>query len=200
VAARGVARPAEAARLRRGTIKSATHSFRSRSPSCCPQRPPSQPLLDAFLVINREQRKQAETTKREVRPQDRGDAALEGRSPSRGTRGLLQLGGDAHLRVRGPRGRHAGPLRLRPSASTKQSPGAGCQRRVVASPARSRLPATWCILDHGLGLRRSTRPLVDRGEGRRPGDEGPRAGRTGATGLGDRRTTCTSSARLRRGR
>src|SRR5439155_347065 len=50
----------------RDTIKISDAFLQIKVPELLPQRPPSQPLLDAFLVINREQRKQAETTKREV--------------------------------------------------------------------------------------------------------------------------------------
>src|SRR5256885_11726241 len=35
-------------------------------PELLPQHPPGAPLVDAFLIVNRDQRKQAETQKREL--------------------------------------------------------------------------------------------------------------------------------------
>ena len=50
----------------RDTIKISEAFLQAKVPELLPQRPPSQSLIDAFLVINREQRKQAETTKHEI--------------------------------------------------------------------------------------------------------------------------------------
>src|SRR5207247_49715 len=62
VAARGVPGQLKPRAFPRDTIKISDAFLQIKVPELLPQRPPSQPLLDAFLVINREQRKQAETT------------------------------------------------------------------------------------------------------------------------------------------
>ncbi len=59
VAARGVPGQLKPRAFPRDTIKISDAFLQIKVPELLPQRPPSQPLLDAFLVINREQRKQA---------------------------------------------------------------------------------------------------------------------------------------------
>ena len=66
VATRGVAGELKPRAFPRDTIKLSEAFLQMKVPELLPQRPPSQSLLDGFLVINREQRKQAEATKREI--------------------------------------------------------------------------------------------------------------------------------------
>jgi hypothetical protein len=66
VATRGVPGEVKPRAFPRDTIKITEAFLQAKVPELLPQRPPSQPLLDGFLQINRDQRQQAEETKRQV--------------------------------------------------------------------------------------------------------------------------------------
>src|SRR6185503_6561412 len=66
VTSRGVPAELKPRRFPRDTIKLSEAFLQSKVPELLPQRPPSQPLIDGFLVINRDQRRQAEEEKSKI--------------------------------------------------------------------------------------------------------------------------------------
>src|SRR5207244_3099586 len=70
-------------RFRRDTIEVSDAFLNAKVPELLPQRPPNQPLVEGFLVINRDQRKFAEEQKRRVALKTADKPLWEGRSEER---------------------------------------------------------------------------------------------------------------------
>ena len=184
VAARGVPGQLKPRVFPRDTIKISDAFLQIKVPELLPQRPPSQPLLDAFLVINREQRKQAETTKREVGARTAETPLWEG--PFTQPRNTKVFSNFAETRTYVYEGRavdtqvHYGY----DLASTKQSPVPAANAGVVAFAGPLTIYGNVVILDHGLGLQTLYAHLssIEVKVGDRV-TKGQELGRTGATGL-----------------
>jgi murein DD-endopeptidase MepM/ murein hydrolase activator NlpD len=149
-----------------------------------PQRPPSQPLLDAFLVINRDQRKQAEQEKLKVGTQTADTPLWSG--PFEQPRNTKVFSNFAETRTYIYEGRevdtqvHYGY----DLASTKQSPIPAANAGVVAFAGPLTIYGNAVILDHGLGLQTLYGHLSSIDV--KPGDKidkGQELGRSGNTGL-----------------
>jgi murein DD-endopeptidase MepM/ murein hydrolase activator NlpD len=168
----------------RDTIKVSEAYLQAKVPELLPQRPPSQSLLDAFLVINREQRRQAETIKHEVGVKTADTPLWEGAfvqprntkvfSNFAETRTYVYDGRDIDTQV------HYGY----DLASTKHSPVPAANAGVVAFAGPLTIYGNAVIVDHGLGLQTLYAHLSSIDV--RVGDKvtrGQELGRTGATGL-----------------
>jgi len=149
-----------------------------------PQRPPSQPLLEGFLVINRDQRKQAENEKLKIGERTAEQPLWEG--PFVQPRNTKVFSNFAETRTYVYDGRvvdtqvHYGY----DLASTKQSPVPASNAGVVAFAGPLTIYGNTVIVDHGLGLQTLYAHLSSIDV--KPGDKvtkGQPLGRTGATGL-----------------
>jgi murein DD-endopeptidase MepM/ murein hydrolase activator NlpD len=162
-----------------------TETFlQAKVPELYPQRPPSQPLLEGFLVINRDQRKQAEQTKREIGAKTADTPLWEG--PFTQPRNTKVFSNFAETRTYFYDGRevdtqvHYGY----DLASTKQSPVPAANAGTVAFAGPLTIYGNAVILDHGLGLQTLYAHLSSIGV--KVGDKvekGAELGRTGSTGL-----------------
>ena len=184
VTTRGVPGELKPRAFPRDTIKLSEAFLQTKVPELLPQRPTSQPLLDGFLVINREQRKQAEATKREIGARTAATPLWEG--PFTQPRNTKVFSNFAETRTYVYEGRevdrqvHYGY----DLASTKHSPVPAANAGVVAFAGPLTIYGNAVILDHGLGLQTLYAHLssieVKVGDTVTKGQE---LGRTGATGL-----------------
>jgi murein DD-endopeptidase MepM/ murein hydrolase activator NlpD len=184
VAARGVPGELKPRAFPHDKIKVSESFLQTKVPELLPQRPPSQPLLEGFLVINRDQRKQAETTKREVGTRTADTPLWEG--PFVQPRNTKVFSNFAERRTYVYDGRevdtqvHYGY----DLASTKQSPVPAANAGVVAFAGPLTIYGNAVILDHGLGLQTLYAHLSSIDV--KVGDKVTKAqelGRSGSTGL-----------------
>ncbi|HEV8471329.1 MAG TPA: M23 family metallopeptidase [Methylomirabilota bacterium] len=184
VASRGVPGELKPRAFPRDTIKVSDAFLQLKVPELLPQRPPSQPLLEGFLVINREQRKQAEAIKREVGTRTADAPLWDG--PFVQPRNTKVFSNFAETRTYVYDGRevdrqvHYGY----DLASTKQSPVPAANAGVVAFAGPLTIYGNAVILDHGLGLQTLYAHLSSIDV--KAGDKVTKAqalGRTGSTGL-----------------
>jgi murein DD-endopeptidase MepM/ murein hydrolase activator NlpD len=168
----------------RDTIKISEAFLQAKVPELLPQRPPSQSLLDAFLIINRDQRKQAETIKHDIGAKTADTPLWEG--PFLQPRNTKVFSNFAETRTYVYDGRtidtqiHYGY----DLASTKHSPVPAANAGVVAFAGPLTIYGNAVILDHGLGLQTLYAHLssIDVKVGDKV-TRGQELGRTGATGL-----------------
>jgi murein DD-endopeptidase MepM/ murein hydrolase activator NlpD len=184
VATRAVASELKPRGFPRDTIKISEAFLQAKVPELLPQRPPSQSLLDAFLIINRDQRKQAETIKHEVGAKTAETPLWEGAflqprntkvfSNFAETRTYVYDGRTIDTQV------HYGY----DLASTKHSPVPAANAGVVAFAGPLTIYGNAVIVDHGLGLQTLYAHLssIDVKVGDKV-TRGQELGRTGATGL-----------------
>jgi murein DD-endopeptidase MepM/ murein hydrolase activator NlpD len=184
VTARGVPSELKPRAFPRDTIKLSEAFLQAKVPELLPQRPPSQPLLDGFLVINRDQRKQAENEKLKVGERTADQPLWQG--PFVQPRNTKVFSNFAETRTYVYDGRevdrqiHYGY----DLASTKQSPVPASNAGVVAFAGPLTIYGNTVIVDHGLGLQTLYAHLSSIDV--KPGDKvakGHVLGRTGATGL-----------------
>lgn len=184
VASRGIPSEVLPRRFRRDTIEVRDAFLQAKVPELLPQHPPSTPLVDGFLVINRDQRKQAEEEKRRVAAKTADRPLWEG--PFVQPRNTKVFSNFAETRVYTYNGRqidtqvHFG-FDL---ASTKQAPVPAANKGVVVYAGPLTIYGNTVILDHGLGLMTLYAHLSSIGV--KVGDnvdKGQELGRTGATGL-----------------
>jgi len=184
VATRGAASELKPRGFPRDTIKISEAFLQAKVPELLPQRPPSQSLLDAFLIINREQRRQAEATKREIGAKTADTPLWEG--PFLQPRNTKVFSNFAETRTYVYDGReidtqvHYGY----DLASTRHSPVPAANAGVVAFAAPLTIYGNTVIVDHGLGLQTLYAHLssIDVKVGDKV-TRGQELGRTGATGL-----------------
>ena len=184
VATRAVASELKPRAFPRDTIKISEPFLAAKIPELLPQRPPSQSLLDAFLVINREQRRQAETTKHEVGAKTADTPLWEG--PFAQPRNTKVFSNFAETRTYVYDSR---PVDTQVHfgydlASTKHSPVPAANGGVVAFAGPLTIYGNTVIVDHGLGLQTLYAHLSSIEA--KVGDKvakGQELGRTGATGL-----------------
>jgi murein DD-endopeptidase MepM/ murein hydrolase activator NlpD len=168
----------------RDTIKLSEAFLQAKVPELLPQRPPSQPLLEGFLIINRDQRKQADAEKLKIGEHTAEQPLWEG--PFVQPRNTKVFSNFAETRTYVYDGRevdtqvHYGY----DLASTKQSPVPAANAGVVAFAGPLTIYGNAVILDHGLGLQTLYAHLssidVKVGDKIKKGQE---LGRTGTTGL-----------------
>jgi len=171
-------------RFRRDTIEVSDAFLNAKVPELLPQRPPNQPLVEGFLVINRDQRKFAEEQKRRVALKTADKPLWEGAFVQ--PRNTKVFSNFAEARTYRYQGReidtqvHVG-FDL---ASTKQAVIPAANKGVVVYAGPLTIYGNTVILDHGLGLQTLYGHLssiaVKLGDSVAKGQE---LGRSGATGL-----------------
>jgi murein DD-endopeptidase MepM/ murein hydrolase activator NlpD len=158
--------------------------LQAKVPELLPQHPPDKPLLEGFLVVNRDQRKQAEEQKRQIAAKTADRALWEGAfvqppnskvfSNFAETRTYIYKGKEVDTQV------HLGY----DVASLKQSPVPAANKGVVAFAGPLTIYGNAVIVDHGLGLQslygHLSRIDVKVGDSVAKGQE---LGRSGNTGL-----------------
>jgi len=183
-ASRGIATEVLPRKFRRDRIEIRDPFLQAKVPELLPQHPPSQPLVEGFLVINRDQRRQAEEEKRRVaartapRPLWEG-AFLQPRNTKvfsnfAETRTYVYQGREIDTQV------HFGY----DLASTRQAPVPAANKGVVVFAGPLTIYGHTVILDHGLGLMTLYGHLSSIAA--KVGDaveRGQELGRTGSTGL-----------------
>ena len=170
--------------FRRDTIELKDSFLEAKVPELLPQRPPAQSLIDAFLVINRDQRRQAEEEKRRVAAKTADKPLWEGAflqprntkvfSNFAETRKYLYRGQEVDTQI------HFGY----DLASTKQAPVPAANKGVVIHAGALTIYGNTVIVDHGLGLMTLYGHLSSIAV--KPGDsvdKGQELGRSGSTGL-----------------
>lgn len=126
--------------------------LQAKVPELLPQHPPSQSLVDAFLVINRDLRKQAEDTKRTIAAKTADKPLWEG--PFVQPRNTKVFANFAETRTYVYGGRdidtqvHLGY----DLAATKQMPVPAANKGVVVYAAPLTIYGNAVVVDHGLGL------------------------------------------------
>ena len=168
----------------RDTITITEAFLQAKVPELLPRRPPDQPLVDGFLVINRDQRRQAEEEKLRIGARTAETPLWEG--PFTQPRNTKVFSNFAETRTYVYQGRtvdtqvHVG-FDL---ASTKLSsvPAANAGQVAFAGPLT--IYGNTVIVDHGLGLQTLYAHLSSIAV--KPGDKvarGQELGRSGTTGL-----------------
>jgi murein DD-endopeptidase MepM/ murein hydrolase activator NlpD len=151
-AARGVPVELKPRAFPRDTIKLSEAFLQAKVPELLPQRPPTQPLLDGFLIINRDQRKQAEEEKVKIGAKTADKPLWSG--PFVQPRNTKVFSNFAETRTYVYEGRtvdtqvHVG-FDL---ASTKQTPVPAANSGQVAFAGPLTIYGNAVIVDHGLGL------------------------------------------------
>jgi murein DD-endopeptidase MepM/ murein hydrolase activator NlpD len=184
VAARGVPGELKPRAFPRDTITLSEAFLQAKVPELLPQRPPAQPLLEGFLTINRDQRKQAEAEKLKIGERTAERPLWEGAFVQ--PRNTKVFSNFAETRTYVYDGR---PVDTQVHygydlASTKQSPVPAANAGVVAFAGPLTIYGNTVIVDHGLGLQTLYAHLSSIDV--KPGDKvakGQSLGRTGATGL-----------------
>jgi murein DD-endopeptidase MepM/ murein hydrolase activator NlpD len=166
------------------TIEIADAFLEAKVPELLPQRPPGQPLIDGFLVINRDQRRRAEEEKRRIGAQT-GDRPLwEGAFVQ--PRNTKVFANFAESRTYRYQGRtvdtqvHFGY----DLAATKRMAVPAANAGVVVFAGPLAIYGTTVVVDHGLGLQTLYAHLSSAGV--KAGDrvaKGQEIGRSGTTGL-----------------
>ncbi len=158
--------------------------LQAKVPELLPQNPPGTPLVDGFLVINREQRKQAEAAKRTLAAKTADKPLWEGAFVQ--PRNTKVFANFAETRTYVYQGReidtqvHYGY----DLASTKQSPVPAANKGTVVFAGSFLIYGNAVVLDHGLGLQTLYGHLssIDVKVGDSV-DKEQTLGHTGATGL-----------------
>jgi murein DD-endopeptidase MepM/ murein hydrolase activator NlpD len=168
----------------RDTITLTEAFLQAKVPELLPQRAPTQPLIDGFLVINRDQRREAEEAKFKISAKTADKPLWEG--PFVQPRNTKVFSNFAETRTYVYQGRavdtqvHVG-FDL---ASTKQSPVPAANAGQVAFAGPLTIYGNTVIVDHGLGLQTLYAHLstidVKLGDAVTKGQE---LGRSGTTGL-----------------
>ncbi len=168
----------------RDTITLTDAFLQAKVPELLPQRAPTQPLIDGFLVINRDQRRQAEEEKIKIGAKTADKPLWEG--PFTQPRNTKVFSNFAETRTYVYQGKpvdtqvHVG-FDL---ASTKLSPVPAANAGQVAFAGPLTIYGNTVILDHGLGLQTLYAHLSSIDV--KPGDKvtkGQELGRSGTTGL-----------------
>ena len=183
-ASRGIPGELKPRRFPRDRIEIKDGFLQAKMPELLPQHPPSAPLIDGFLIVNRDQRKKAETEKRALAAKTAETPLWEG--PFVQPRNTKVFANFAETRTYVYQGReidtqvHYGY----DLASTKQSPVPAANKGVVVFAGPLSIYGNTVVLDHGLGLQTLYGHLssLDVKVGDRV-DKEHVLGRTGATGL-----------------
>ncbi len=152
VATRGIPGELKARRFPHDRIEITDSFLLAKVPELLPQHPPGAPLIDAFLVINRDQRKQAEAEKRKLAEKTADKPVWEGAFVQ--PRNTKVFANFAETRTYVYQGReidtqvHYGY----DLASTKQSPVPAANKGAVVFAGPLSIYGNVIVLDHGLGL------------------------------------------------
>jgi murein DD-endopeptidase MepM/ murein hydrolase activator NlpD len=184
VTTRGIPFEMKPRRFPRDTIELKDGFLQSKVPELLPQHPPTAPLIDGFLAVNRAQRRQAEEEKRRLGAKTADRPLWEGafvQPPNTKvfanfaeTRTYLYQGREVDTQV------HFG-FDL---ASTRQAPVPAANTGVVVFAEPLTIYGNTIVVDHGLGLQTLYAHLSSIGV--KVGDavaKGQELGRTGTTGL-----------------
>jgi len=183
-ASRGIAAEVLPRRFRADTVEITDAFLQAKVPELLPQHPPSQPLLGAFLTINRDQRRQAEEEKRRVAARTQDRPLWEGAFlQPRNTQVFSNFAEARTYRYQGravDRQIHFGY----DLASTKRAAVPAANNGVIAFAGPLTIYGNTIIVDHGLGLMTLYAHLstIEVKVGDRV-DKGQVIGRTGTTGL-----------------
>jgi murein DD-endopeptidase MepM/ murein hydrolase activator NlpD len=171
-------------RFQRDTIEIKDPFLEAKVPELLPQRAPAQSLLDGFLVINRDQRRQAEEVKRQLAAKTADKFLWAGVFLQ--PRNTKVFSNFAETRTYMYQGRHV-DTQIHfgyDLASTKQAPIPAANKGVVLHAGPLTIYGNTVVLDHGLGLMTLYGHLSSVGV--KPGDtveRGQELGRSGSTGL-----------------
>ncbi|MGH7311857.1 MAG: M23 family metallopeptidase [Candidatus Rokuibacteriota bacterium] len=183
-AARGIATDVLPRRFRRDTIDVTDALLQVKVAELLPQHPAGRPLVDGFLAINRDQRRQAEEEKRRLAKSTADRPLWDGAFVQ--PKNTKVFSNFAETRTYRYQGRkidtqvHFGY----DLASTKQAPVPAANTGVVVFAGPLTIYGSTIILDHGLGLMTLYGHLSTIGV--KVGDRvtrGQEIGRTGTTGL-----------------
>jgi murein DD-endopeptidase MepM/ murein hydrolase activator NlpD len=184
VTTRGVPFELKPREFPRDTIDVTNSFLQAKVPELLPQHPPSAPLIEGFLALNRDQRRQAEEEKRRIGAKTAGRPLWEGPfvqprntkvfANFAETRRYLYQGREIDTQV------HFGY----DLASTKQAPVPAANKGVVAFAGPLTIYGNTVVVDHGLGLQTLYAHMssisVKVGDKINKGQE---LGRSGTTGL-----------------
>ena len=183
-ASRGIPSELRPRRFPRDTIELKDAFLQSKVPELLPQHPPGKPLLEGFLLINRDLRRQAEEAKRRIGATTADKPLWEG--PFVQPRNTKVFANFAQTRTYVYGGRevdtqvHYG-FDL---ASTRQSPVPAANKGAVVFAGPLTIYGNTVIVDHGLGLQTLYAHLSSIGV--KVGDaveQGQELGLTGTSGL-----------------
>jgi murein DD-endopeptidase MepM/ murein hydrolase activator NlpD len=184
VASRGIPGQLKPRRFPRDRVEIKDGFLQAKVSELLPQHSPSAPLLDAFLVINRDQRKEAEAQKRKLASKTAIKPLWEG--PFVQPRNTKVFANFAETRTYRYQGRevdtqvHMGY----DLASTRQAPVPAANKGAVVFAGPLTIYGNTIVVDHGLGLQTLYAHLssinVKVGDRVATGQE---IGRTGTTGL-----------------
>jgi murein DD-endopeptidase MepM/ murein hydrolase activator NlpD len=184
VTTRGVPFELKPREFPRDTIDVTNSFLQAKVPELLPQHPPSAPLIEGFLVLNRDQRRQAEEEKRRIGAKTAGRPLWEGPfvqprntkvfANFAETRRYLYQGREVDTQV------HFGY----DLASTKQAPVPAANKGVVVFAGPLTIYGNTVVVDHGFGLQTLYAHMssISVKVGDRV-DKGQELGRTGTTGL-----------------
>ena len=184
VASRGIPAEVRPRRFPRDTIEIKDAFLQAKVPELLPQHPADQPLVESFLVINRELRRQAEEEKRRLGATTADRPLWSG--PFAQPRNTKVFANFAETRayVYGGRQIDAQVHYGFDLASTKHSPVPAANQGTVVFAGPLTIYGNAVIVDHGLGLQTLYAHLSSLGV--KVGDtvaKGQELGRTGTTGL-----------------
>ena len=166
------------------TIEIKDPFLEAKVPELLPQRPSEQPLIEGFLTINRDQRRQAEEAKRRIGAKTADTPLWQGAFVQ--PRNTKVFANFAESRTYLYQGRavdsqvHFGY----DLAATKQMPVPAANSGVVAFAEPLTIYGNTVVIDHGLGLQTLYAHLSSIGV--KPGDrveKGQEIGRSGTSGL-----------------
>ncbi len=183
-ASRGIPAEVLPRRFRRDTIEIKDAFLQAKVPELLPRHPPSQPLVDGFLVINRDLRRQAEEEKRRVAARTADRPLWEGAFLQPRNTKVFSNFAEARTYVYNGREIDTSVHFGYDLASTRQAPVPAANKGVVVFAGPLTIYGNTVILDHGLGLMTLYGHLSSIGV--KVGDSvdrGQEIGRTGATGL-----------------
>ncbi len=183
-ASRGIPAQVLPRRFRHDAIEIKDAFLQAKVPELLPQHPPSQPLIDAFLVINRDQRRQAEEEKRRVAARTADRPLWEGAFLQPRNTKVFSNFAEARTYVYHGREVDTSVHFGYDLASTRQAAVPAANRGVVVFAGPLTIYGNTVVLDHGLGLMTLYAHLSSIGV--KVGDaveKGQELGRTGATGL-----------------
>ena len=151
-ASRGIPGELKARKFPKDRIEIKDSFLQAKMPELLPQHPPGSPLVDAFLVVNRDHRKQAELAKRQLAAKTADKLLFEG--PFVQPRNTKVFANFAETRTYVYQGReidtqvHYGY----DLASTKQSPIPAANKGTVVLAGPLSIYGNTVVIDHGLGL------------------------------------------------
>jgi murein DD-endopeptidase MepM/ murein hydrolase activator NlpD len=158
--------------------------LQAKVPELLPQRSPSQPLIEGFLTINRDQRRQAEEEKRRIGAKTAETPLWEGAFEQPRNTKVFANFAETRTYIYGGREIDRQVHFGYDLASTKQMPVPASNTGVIAFTGPLTIYGNTIVIDHGLGLQTLYAHLSSIDV--KPGDKvqkGQPIGRTGTTGL-----------------